>query len=122
MVKDYHGNDYPSLARARQQILWVHSIGDMLTGAYVMHESFALLLTQAHDIQQLHQKYAAQIKPTESLPEEYLLAILKFQYHLLRVAKRPLSQFKSAVPSSPPMRHLYWREPASNNTSNMGSL
>lgn len=111
LIPDMNGEEHPTLERFRLPIFWSRVIGSMLVSAYLMHESFAQLLAQARHIQELQEKYSAQIKPGDPLPEEYLKAILKFQFHLGRVAKGPLAQFKTAVPGSPPMRHLFVREP-----------
>lgn len=122
MISDTDGNEHPTLERFRQNLLWARVLGNVLVSAYVIHESFALLLAQARHIQELQTKYAADIKPADPLPEQYLHAILKFRLLLERVAKGPLTQFKTVVPGSPPMRHLFWRQPPPDKTTSMISI
>ena len=50
--------------------------------AYIALELFTALRAQAQQLQQLEEKYKDKLCTASELPEEYLDAILRFQYHL----------------------------------------
>lgn len=53
------------------------------------------------------------------LPEDYLVALLKFHHYLNQVAKGALNQLKLAAVASPPLRNVFVRSVPVSATSSM---
>ncbi|OTA79577.1 hypothetical protein M434DRAFT_402053 [Hypoxylon sp. CO27-5] len=117
MLKDVYGHIHPTLRPGREIILWARVIGNVVFSAYLQLEVYSELRRQARDLQRLQLKYQSTIVPTEDLPEEYLLAILKFRHYVNQAAKGPIGVLKNEVPASPPLRKFYVRLPPPDNTS-----
>ncbi|KAJ3535329.1 hypothetical protein NM208_g7175 [Fusarium decemcellulare] len=111
MIKDTLGNPHPATRRGRETTLWARVVGNVLSDAHLALEVFSELHRQAQELQLLQKRHAAAISASKDLPEEYLLALLKFRHYLDQAAKGPLNRLKIAVVASPPMRKFYQREP-----------
>ncbi len=114
MMKDTDGKPHPIFSRMNPnaETFWDRVIGVVLTSSHVELEIFAELRRQAEELRCLQDKYAGKLSPLEDLPEDYLVAILRFRFFLGQMAKEWLKDLKTTVASSPPMRHLFVREPA----------
>ena len=117
MIKDTNGQAHPTLRPGREGLLWTRIIGSVLIDSLFQLEIFAELLNQARHLKTLKEKYAKSIKPAQELPEEYLYAILKFRHYLQQTAKGPMNQLKISAVASPPLRHMYLREPPASALS-----
>jgi hypothetical protein len=53
----------------------------------------------------------------KDLPQDYLVALLKFQHFLNQAASGSLGQLKVAVAASPPMHKFFVREPPDGDNS-----
>ena len=113
-LKDINGETHPVLKPGRESILWTRVMGGVLTEAYLSLEVFAELRLQAEALCLLQQKYVSVISPSESLPEEYHFALVRFRHYLMQAAKGPLGQLKHTFVASPPMRKYFARQPAEN--------
>ncbi|KAI0835934.1 hypothetical protein F5Y06DRAFT_274774 [Hypoxylon sp. FL0890] len=116
-LKDIYGNIHPTLRPGRDNLFWARVIGGVVFPAYLQLEVFSELRRQVRDLQRLQRKYQATITPTRDLPEEYLLAILKFRHYVNQAAKGPMGVLKNEVPASPPLRRFFIRKPPPDNTS-----
>ncbi|ETS86949.1 hypothetical protein PFICI_00777 [Pestalotiopsis fici W106-1] len=120
MIKDLRGGLHPTLLPPREGLLWARVIGSVLTESFFQLEIFAELRTQVQRLQVLSEKYKSEIDPGKDLPKEYLEALLKFRFYLLRAVKGVLEQLKMTTTASPPLRSLFVREvPVSVSSSMM---
>ncbi|KAH7142916.1 hypothetical protein B0J13DRAFT_51700 [Dactylonectria estremocensis] len=111
MLKDTFGRPHPATGRGRETILWARVVGNVLADAHLALLLFSELHRQAQKLQLLQKKYSTTISPSKDLPQDYLLALLKFRHYLNQGAKGPFNVLKVAVVASPPMRKFYVREP-----------
>ncbi|RSL64592.1 hypothetical protein CEP53_003994 [Fusarium sp. AF-6] len=119
MLKDTQGRSHPVTNKLREHLLWARVTGTMLTDAYISLETFTELHRQAQHVRDLQKKYKAEISPKKDLPEEYMVALLRFRYFLEKTAKSPLERLKMVVVSSPPMQKFFVREPPTDPNSTM---
>ncbi|KAJ4327131.1 hypothetical protein N0V84_002393 [Fusarium piperis] len=111
MLKDTQGRSHPATLRPREHIFWARIAGTILADAYLSLESFTELHRQVQDLRRLQNKYKSEISPTEDLPEEYMVALLRFRYYLEQAAKGPMETLKIVIAASPPMRKFFVRDP-----------
>ncbi|KAH6959595.1 hypothetical protein BKA56DRAFT_600607 [Ilyonectria sp. MPI-CAGE-AT-0026] len=109
MLKDTEGRAHPVTNRLRENTLWARIIGSIAIDSYLSLESFTELHRQARNLRILQQKYKSEISPANDLPEDYLVALLRFRYFLEQTVKGSLNQLKLTVVSSPPMRKFFAR-------------
>jgi hypothetical protein len=110
MIKDLRGGSHPTLMPPREGVLWARVIGTVVTESFFQLEFFAELRTQVQQLQVLSKKYESDIDPAKDLPKEYLEALLKFRFYLLRVVKGVLNQLKMTATASPPLRPFSVRD------------
>ncbi|KAH7230037.1 hypothetical protein BKA59DRAFT_488931 [Fusarium tricinctum] len=89
MIPDTQGKPHPATQKLRENTLW------------------ARLKNLGH----LQKKFEKKIQATNELPEEYMVALLRFKYYLEQASKAPLEKLKVSVTASPPMRKFFVREP-----------
>ncbi|KAF4969543.1 hypothetical protein FSARC_3226 [Fusarium sarcochroum] len=111
MMPDTKGNPHPVTHRIRENTLWARVVFGILVDAYANLEAFTELHRQARNLSLLQQRFQKEIQLTKDLPENYLVALLRFKYFPEQTAKGPLDKLKVAVTASPPMRKLFVREP-----------
>ncbi|OAQ62753.1 C2H2 and C2HC zinc finger [Pochonia chlamydosporia 170] len=109
MLKDVNGNAHPTLRFPREKYLWARVIDNVVLEATLQLDMFSQLHDQACKLKVLQTKHAAEISPLKDLPEEYLVALLKFHHYLEQLAKGLLNQLKTAFPASLPMRKFFVR-------------
>lgn len=114
MMKDTKGKAHPILQALNIDTFWERVIGNVLLSSHIELEIFAELRRQAEALKRLQDKYASSLSPLKDLPEEYLVAILRFRYFLNQLAKEWLNDLKTTVVASLPMRSLFVRLPAEN--------
>ncbi|ATY61278.1 hypothetical protein A9K55_005689 [Cordyceps militaris] len=119
MLKDTKGRPHPVTNRLKEHLLWSRVTGTVLHDAYINLETFTELHRQAQDLRRLQHKYKAEISPQKELPEEYMVALLRFRYYLETTAKSPLQRLKMAGLSSPPMHKFFVRNPPADPNSTM---
>ncbi|KAJ4300156.1 hypothetical protein N0V88_002825 [Collariella sp. IMI 366227] len=112
MMKDTNNKPHPVLQNLKVDIFWERIIGNVLLSSHIELEVFSELTRQAAELKRLQAKYAGSLSPLKDLPEEYLVAILRFRYFLNQLAKEWLNNLKTTVVASPPMRSLFVRYPA----------
>lgn len=117
MLPDTLKKAHPATSKAHSETLWSRVIGNVVTKSYIQLEIFSELSHQAQVIQSLYSKYDGKLSPVKDLPLDYLKALLKFRYFLEQAAKGPLNQLKHVVVASPPIRHLFVRQPPPNPLS-----
>lgn len=74
-------------------------------------EVWSELLAQIKDLRRLQSKYASRILIENDLPEEFLMALLRFRHYLDQGPKGPIGMLKHTAMSSPPLRQYYARMP-----------
>jgi hypothetical protein len=111
MLKDTMGRDHPVFSHGQRDVLWARVIGSVVLNAYIELELFSELSSQAKTLAAMQKKYAGDISPSKDLPEEYLAALLRFQFYVNQAAKGPLGTLKFTAAASPPLRRLFVREP-----------
>ncbi|GAB0137855.1 hypothetical protein EsDP_00006108 [Epichloe bromicola] len=110
VLRDVEGKVHPTMKFPREKILWARIVGSAVVGASFQLEIFSKLRDQAQKLKLLQNKYANKISPLEDLPEEYLVALLKFRHYLNQAAQGPMLQLKTVVAASPPMRKYFVRD------------
>ncbi|KAM0228265.1 hypothetical protein ACHAP5_011998 [Fusarium lateritium] len=111
MLPDTQGKPHPATQKLRENTLWARATFGMSMDAYANLETVAELHRQAQNLGDLQKKFEKKIQATNELPEEYMVALLRFRYYLNQACKAPLEKLKVSVPSSPPMRKFFVREP-----------
>jgi hypothetical protein len=114
MLKDTNGKPHPVLQALKMEVFWERVIGNVMLAAHVQLETFSELARQAEELGRLQAKYARTLSPLKDLPEEYLVAILRFRFFINQLAKDWLNDLKTTVVASPPMRSFFVRFPAEN--------
>jgi len=117
MLKDTVGNIHPALRPGAGAIVGARVIGNLIIEAYSELEIFTELHRQAKEIRLLHDKYATQLSPVDSLPGDFLDGILNFRHYLRQAAKGPLGVLCYNFVASPPMRKSFVRQPPPNATT-----
>ncbi|MCJ1283552.1 hypothetical protein MMC26_002882 [Xylographa opegraphella] len=116
VLRDDHGKQHP---RLNKPVFWGYVLRHIVTGAYGslllwegLHNQLTLLVT-------LKDKYARSISPMESLPSEYMDALLLFRYLLDRAINLQIQELVMIAPSSPPLRSHFVRETQIPNSTKM---
>ncbi|KAL6405844.1 hypothetical protein AUP68_10983 [Ilyonectria robusta] len=117
MLKDTNGRPHPTLIPGQEALFWTRVVGNVLVEGYFELETFSELHQQSKMLVHLQRKHAAAISPMKDLPQEYLVALLRFRHFLNQAIKGPLAQLKQIVVVSPPMRKFYARLPQMDRTS-----
>ncbi|KAK4096550.1 hypothetical protein N658DRAFT_511115 [Parathielavia hyrcaniae] len=112
MMKDTVGKPHPALQVTKIDLFWERVIGNVLLGSHVELEVFEVLRRQAEELKRLQAKYEATLSPLKDLPQECLVAILRFRYFINQLAKDWLNDLKAMVVASLPMRSFFVRMPA----------
>ncbi|KAH8734678.1 hypothetical protein BGZ61DRAFT_442937 [Ilyonectria robusta] len=111
LMRDTLGQSHHTACTGRTATLWSRILGNALTDAYLPLELFSELHKQVQMLQRLRQKHA-EISLLDYLPEEYLVALVKFRHYLIQGSRGMLSNLEARVMASPPMRKFYVREPS----------
>ncbi|KAH7230238.1 hypothetical protein BKA59DRAFT_478182 [Fusarium tricinctum] len=111
MIPDTQGKPHPATQKLRENTLWARVTFGMLMDAYASLETLTALHRQAQNLGHLQKKFEKKIQATNELPEEYMVALLRFKYYLEQASKAPLEKLKVSVTASPPMRKFFVREP-----------
>lgn len=122
MLKDTQGRSHPATLRPQEHIFRARITGAILAEAYLSLESFAELHRQVQDLRRLQNKYKSNISPTEDLPEEYMVALLRFRHYLEHTAKVPMKRLEMVITASPPMRKFFIRDPPSDADANSSKM
>lgn len=122
MLPDTQKRAHPATSIARRETPWARIIGSTIIESYLQLEIFSELSAQARGLQSLQSKYEGKLSPKEDLPDDYLRALLKFQYYLQQAAKGPTNVLKHAFVASPPMRRFFVRQPPPDSTTSMISV
>ncbi|KAM0438702.1 hypothetical protein ACHAPT_001459 [Fusarium lateritium] len=94
MIKDPRRRSHPLLNKSWEHILWARVVHRIVSDAFLSVETFTELHRQAQNLRRLQSKYKAEILPTEDLPEEYLVSLLRFRYYLQQATYGPKAQLK----------------------------
>lgn len=116
MMKDAAGRAHPDLRQTQKGVFWARVSGNVLFDAYYESDMFTDLEKQARNLRVLHKKHDAVISPSKDLPEDYLRAILKFQYSLFGAYQPPLIQLRSHIAASPPFRKYFYFEKSESSS------
>ncbi|TKA29579.1 hypothetical protein B0A50_03592 [Salinomyces thailandicus] len=96
---------------------WSMLLSDIVAHAYRMVEIWNELHDQVINLKALQSTYAKSISVAKDLPEEYLLALLKFNHYVNIAAKGPLIQLRDNFSGSPPARRFFARCPYKRTAS-----
>ncbi|EKG20875.1 hypothetical protein MPH_01739 [Macrophomina phaseolina MS6] len=111
MIPDSKGQPHPVFKSGRQNTFWNRVIGEVVANAYLRLEIWNELRNHVINLQNLQARHAKNISIDNDLPDEYLSALLKFQYYLSHTTKGPIGQLKQGAVASPPLRRFFAREP-----------
>jgi hypothetical protein len=115
LVKDADGKPLFLPHEFNVDSFWGAVIGSVLSISHIDLEIFSELRRQAAGLRRLQAKYEGKLSPLKDLPEEYLLAILRFRFSLNHMARNSfLRGLKEIVAASPPMRRFFVCHPAQN--------
>ncbi|RAH64209.1 uncharacterized protein BO66DRAFT_465035 [Aspergillus aculeatinus CBS 121060] len=117
MLKDLQGRDHPDSRGSRKNIIWARVLACVVCDAFLKVETFNELSQQARALVSLQHQYASQISPSQSLPEEFLTALLRFRHDLGKAVHDPLKLLRMTFRSSPPFRRFFMRAPPSDPLS-----
>lgn len=117
ILKDEMGDPHPDTMKGREDLFWARILANVIADTYLGLEMFCELQKQARELCSLEQKYKPLISPKNSLPSEYLDAILKFRHYLEQAAKRTIRQICYSLVASPPMRRFTLRDPANDGST-----
>lgn len=106
MKEHLPGSHLPTKSR-NQDHVWAQAISSVLVESFSQLESFAELRNQAVRLRELSRKYGPELSPQKDLPEEYLVALLRFQHYLKQVTKGVYNQLSLSVAASPPLRSFF---------------
>ncbi|PYH79563.1 hypothetical protein BO82DRAFT_288668 [Aspergillus uvarum CBS 121591] len=109
MLKDLRGRDHSDLSHSRKNVFWGRVLAPVVGNAYVNVETFTELSQQARTLVSLQHQYAAQISPSQDLPEEFLTALLRFRHDLHKAIADPLHMLRATFRPSPPFRRFFVR-------------
>ncbi|TVY46706.1 hypothetical protein LOCC1_G004658 [Lachnellula occidentalis] len=105
---DTNGERHPVLDKP---LFWDRVMGNAIGDAYGLLHAWNLISEQLTELSSLQTKYALVISPHETLPTEYMKALLALRYTLDQAAKAPINHLKTGFTSSPPLRSQFLREP-----------
>ncbi|KAI1320307.1 hypothetical protein F5Y16DRAFT_414012 [Xylariaceae sp. FL0255] len=78
-IIEHNGRLHPWVREGHEDELWSVVVPAVVWSAFSLLEVFSQLHEEVQILQHLHEKYMATISPTENLPEEFLIALLKFR-------------------------------------------
>lgn len=110
-ILSVNGNPHPVL---RQDLFWDRVLGNVVVNAYTDLLGWDRLSQDVADLVILRERYSDQLSPTSPMPKEYEEALCHFSYLVEQSIKGPLGNFKAGMPSSPPLRAHYVRQPHPN--------
>ncbi|MCJ1385502.1 hypothetical protein MMC17_008625 [Xylographa soralifera] len=116
VLRDDHGKQHP---RLNKPVFWGFVLHHIVTGAYGSLLMWEGLHNQITLLVALKDKYSRSISPMKSLPSEYMDALLLFRYLLDRAIDFQIQELVMVVPSSPPLRSHFVREPQIPNSTKM---
>lgn len=105
---DTNGERHPVLDKP---LFWNRVIGGAIGDAYGILLAWNIISEQLTELSSLQTKYAHVISPHETLPTEYMKALLTLRYTLDQAAKAPINHLKNGFLSSPPLRSMFLRDP-----------
>ena len=113
-ILSVNGGTHPVL---RRDLFWERVMGSIVIGAYSDFLIWDQLYRYTEELSALKAKHTANISLGTNLPEEYDEALCHFSHTVDQALKGPLHEFKTGLPSSPPLRNHYVREPQDPNTT-----
>ena len=105
---DTNGKRHPVLDKPP---FWDRVIGTVVEDAYRALLLWNIISEQLIELSTLQGKYEEVITPHETLPTEYMRALLTLRFTLEGVAKSLISHLTSGIAASPPLRSLFVRDP-----------
>ncbi|MCJ1396236.1 hypothetical protein MMC18_009125 [Xylographa bjoerkii] len=116
VLRDDHGQQHP---RLNTPVFWGFVLRHIVTAAYGSLLVWEGLHDQVTLLEALKEKYSRTISPMKSLPSEDMDALLLFRYLLDRAIEFQIQELVMVVPSSPPLRSQFVREPQIPNSTKM---
>lgn len=113
------GQSHPTLNSGQTSIFWSRVLHGVVANAYLPLETWNDLHEQVVKLQSLQEKYSAQILIDKNLPEDYLDALLKFQFYLEQNMNGLIAVLKQSAVASPPLRRFFARAPQQPGTTKM---
>lgn len=92
-------------------LFWERVIGSVIMDAYDCLMLWDIISEQLTHLAALQSKYSDVITPEETLPEDYMKALLTLRFTLNEAEKVPILRLKMGIPASPQFRPLWVREP-----------
>ncbi|TVY81496.1 hypothetical protein LSUE1_G004095 [Lachnellula suecica] len=113
---DTNGNPHPTGPHTTE--FWERVVRNVIGDAHSGYEGWSLLHRQVNRLIALKEKYENEISYEKQLPQEYLIAILKFK-QLVEISCESPMHFLKNIQSSPALRHYFTRAPQQPGTINM---
>ncbi|KAF8860574.1 hypothetical protein BDZ45DRAFT_672478 [Acephala macrosclerotiorum] len=108
-LPDTRGEMHPTFKDPSK--LWDKVLGSVVHDAYERFIIADVLCQLVDDVVMLKEKYQDQISVDHPLPPDYELAFQKLKFFIDKSVDGPCQTLNRAVPTSPPMRSLFVREP-----------
>lgn len=113
-ILSVNGSTHPIL---RRNTFWERILGNVVADAYLTFLSWDQLQTFVEELIVLKDRNASRISPSAALPEEYDEALCHFSHFVDQMIKGPILLYKTGMPSSPPLRNHYARQPQDPNST-----
>jgi hypothetical protein len=117
VIPDTKGQSHPTLKPGLQTTFWTHVLNEVIANSYLYLETWNDLREQIINLETLKKKYETEISIEKDLPEEYLDALLKFNFYIDQAINGPIAMLKQSVVASPEMRRFFVRAPPQPETS-----
>ncbi|KAI4270320.1 MAG: hypothetical protein LQ337_006747 [Flavoplaca oasis] len=108
------GKAHPVL---RQDLFWERVLSTMVTDAYADFTVWDTACKEMDHVVQLRSRYHDLVSPHQQMPSCLTQALAHFEHAIGEFSKGPLSAWKVAMVSSPPLRTHYVREPQDLTTT-----
>lgn len=113
-ILNINGSTHPIL---RRDTFWERVLGNVMADAYLSFLSWVQLQTFVEELIVLKHRNATRISPSAPLPVEYDEALCHFSHTVDQLIKGPMLLYKTGMPSSPPLRNHYARQPQDPNST-----
>ena len=108
------GKSHPAL---KEDIFWERVVGEVTFNAYGDLICYSILFKEVEHLAIISEKCSAQPKARSGPPKEFTDALGHFEHLVTQLTKGLFGKWKVGMVSSPPIRHLYVRDPQDPNTT-----
>lgn len=113
-ILSVNGSTHPVL---RRDTFWERVLGNVVVDAYLSLLYWDQLQTFVEELVALKDRNVTRISPSAPLPKKYDEALCHFSHTVDQMIKGPMLLYKTGMPSSPPLRNHYARQPQDPNST-----